>query len=210
MGVNYSTSLGTAESNDFTAIGNTHVDFAPGETSKTVVVKVNGENNYEIDETFFLNLTTPTNATIADAQGVGTIINDDAIPTISINNITNIEASSSFSFTVTLSNPSEAPITVQFATADGTATAGADYVAASGTITFTSLLTSVSLDVSYLSDTLDEDNETFFVNLTNPTNATIANGQGVATITDNDPSPSMSISSKPPRRLPRCRTHQSA
>src|SRR5207247_4139798 len=113
--------------------------FAAGETSKTVTVVVNGDTTKEANETFNVNLTSPTNATIADSQGVGTILNDDGVPTVSINDVTVTEPNSgttSAVFTVTLSNASDQSITVNYTTVDGTALAGSDYVAASGTLTF--------------------------------------------------------------------------
>ena len=96
-------------------------------------------------------------------------------------------------FTVGLSAPSGLNVSVDFATADGTATAPADYKAASGTLTFTPGQTSKQVTVQVKGDLLDEANETYFVNLSNPSNATIADGQGVGTITDDDPLPSLSI-----------------
>jgi hypothetical protein len=53
------------------------LSFAPGQTSKTIVVLVNGDGRVEPDETFFVNLGNATNATLDDTQGQGTIINDD-------------------------------------------------------------------------------------------------------------------------------------
>ena len=87
---------------------------------------------------------------------------------------------------MTLSATSTDTVTVQYATADGLATAGSDYVAASGTVTFTPGQTSQPVSITVNGDTLEEPNETFFVNLTNPTNATISDNQGVGLINNND------------------------
>src|SRR5204863_5816284 len=89
-------------------------------------------------------------------------------------------------FTVTLSAASSQTVTVDFATADGTATAGSDYVANSGTLTFNSGDITKTITVVVNGDTLNETNETFFVNLSNAVNATIADGQGLGTITNDD------------------------
>ena len=89
-------------------------------------------------------------------------------------------------FDVVLSNPSSQVITVSFGTANGTATAGSDYVATSGTITFNPGETSKSIPVQVSGDNIDEVDETYFVNLSNPTNATISRAQGVGTILDDD------------------------
>src|SRR5207249_2245282 len=105
-----------------------------------VAVTVNGDTKFEPNETFFVNLSNPVNATISDNQGVGTIVNDDGQPTISISDVSQNEGNAGptvFTFTVSLSSASFQTITVDFATADGTATtADGDYVAASGTVTF--------------------------------------------------------------------------
>src|SRR5262249_50330382 len=125
---------------DYTAASGV-VTFAAGTTAKTVAVSVNGDTTFEPNETFFVNLTSPVNATLADAHGQATITNDDAapLPWVSIGDATVAEGNSgttSAVFTVSLSAASTQSVTVQFATANGTATAGSDYVAASGTVTF--------------------------------------------------------------------------
>jgi hypothetical protein len=89
-------------------------------------------------------------------------------------------------FTVTLSTVSAQTVTVQYATANGTAAAGSDYTAASGTLTFAPGDLTKTLTVPVLGDTLVEPSETFLVNLTNPTNATLADAQAVGTIVDNE------------------------
>ena len=81
------------------------------------------------------------------------------------------------------------PVSVDYATANGTATTGADYQTANGTLNFAAGQTSQQLTVHVNGDLLDEIDETFFVNLTNPSNATLADAQGLGTITDNDPLP---------------------
>jgi Calx-beta domain-containing protein/Big-like domain-containing protein/PKD domain-containing protein len=196
--VQYATADNTATAADADYIPATGaVTFLPGQTSQTVTVTVNGDTTFEPNETFFVNLTLPTNATIGDGQGQGTILNDDAQPTIAINDVSANEGNAGptpFLFTVTLSNASFQTVTVQYATADNTATAAdADYVPASGTVTFLPGQTSQSVTVTVNGDTKFETNETFFVNLTVPTNATINAGQGQGTIVNDDPRPTLSI-----------------
>ena len=100
-------------------------------------------------------------------------------------------------FTVTLSAASDAPVTVTYATADGTATvAGGDYQAATGTLTFAPGQTSKTITVLVNGDRLAEADEYFFVNLTGATNAGIANGSGFGTILDDEPRISISNVSK--------------
>src|SRR5437016_2436530 len=197
--VNYATADGTATvaDGDYVAASGT-VTFLPGVTSQPVAVTVNGDTKFEPNETFFVNLSNPVNATISDNQGAGTIVNDDGQPTISISDVSQNEGNAGptvFTFTVSLSSASFQTITVDFATADGTATtADGDYVAASGTVTFLPGVTSQPVAVTVNGDTKFEPNETFFVNLSNPVNATISDNQGAGTIVNDDGQPTISIS----------------
>jgi N,N-dimethylformamidase beta subunit-like, C-terminal/Concanavalin A-like lectin/glucanases superfamily/Bacterial Ig-like domain/Bacterial Ig domain/Calx-beta domain len=130
------------------------------------------------------------NALAADFTWSFTTAASPPPPTISINNVSVTEGNSgtvNATFTVTLSAASSQTVTVTYATADGTATAGSDYTAVPPTtLTFTPGQTSKTVAVSVLGDTAFEANETFFVNLSNPTNATFADSQGLGTITDDD------------------------
>jgi hypothetical protein len=110
---------------------------------------------------------------------------------LSINDVTLTEGNSgtkNATFTVTLSGETFQPVTVNYATANGTATAGSDYTATTGTLIFNVNPgeTSKQITVSILGDTLAESDETFFINLSNPINATIADNQGITTITNDD------------------------
>ncbi len=186
----------TTADNDYTAANNT-VTFVAGDVSETVSIVVNGDTTFEANETFFVNLSNATNATIADSQGVGTITNDDTAPTVSIDDVTVTEGNSgtvNATFTVTLSAASGLTTSVDWTSADGTATtANNDYTAASNTTTFAAGDTSETVTVVVNGDTTFEANETFVVNLTNPTNATILDAQGVGTITNDDTAPTISI-----------------
>lgn len=194
--VQYALEAGTATSAvDYFNVSGT-VELLAGTTSKTISVPMIHDNTFEPDETFFVNLSNATNATITDGQGQGTITNDDAQPAITIATSFRTEGASGTSgnatFEVKLSNPSHQTITVAFGTANGTATAGSDYVATSGTVTFNPGETTKSIAVEVLGDNVDEISETYFVNLSTPTNATIATAQGVGTILDDD-GPTLSI-----------------
>jgi uncharacterized membrane protein len=90
-------------------------------------------------------------------------------------------------FAVTLSAPIPARVTLAFATADGTAAGGVDYVAKTGTLTFTPGVTLRFVDVTVNGDAAVEPSETFFLELSSPTNATVADGQGLCTIANDDP-----------------------
>lgn len=193
--VSYSTSNGTAFAGaDYTPTVGT-LTFAPGETSKTVQVAVLGDTMVELDEQFTLNLSSAVNATINDGTGTGTIVDDDVDatpatpPAVSITDLTVAEgngAHSHFMFVVSLDKASTETVTVQYATSDGTATAGSDYTATSGTITFTPGVTSQLVHVDVLPDTTAEADETFTVTLSNPSGATIADGTAAGTIVDDD------------------------
>ncbi|MBI5761670.1 MAG: hypothetical protein HZA46_24435, partial [Planctomycetales bacterium] len=199
ISVNYATANGTAvQPQDYNPISVSTLTFAAGVSSRTVTVQVNGDTLVEPDETLFLNLTSPTNATIADSQGVGTIVNDDSVlPTMTINDINVTEGNSgttNATFTLTLSAASTQPITVRYSTDDGTATSAADYTAAANqTVTFNPGDTSQTLVIPVVGETLPELNETFFVNLSNATGATISDNQAQATIVNDDTPPTISV-----------------
>jgi hypothetical protein len=163
--------------------------IAAGQQTYTFDVTVNGDTAVESDETFFVNVSNVTGATVNDGQGLGTIQNDDT-PSLSINDVTHNEGNSStttYTFTVTLAPASNQTVTVNYATADSTASAGSDYTAIPPTqLTFLSGETTKTFDVTVSGDTTVEPDETFNVNLTSPTNAIISDSQGVGTITNDD------------------------
>jgi YD repeat-containing protein len=90
-------------------------------------------------------------------------------------------------FTVTLSNPSNSPVWVNYATADGTANANVDYIPESGLLFFAPGRSVQTVKVPIIGDTVAENDETVILNLSNPVNATIADGTGTGTILDDDP-----------------------
>jgi CSLREA domain-containing protein len=100
---------------------------------------------------------------------------------------------SDVTFTVGLDRPSPSPVSVDYATEDFTATAGADYVVANGTLTIPAGVTAGSIKVQVLGDTLNEFNEAFFVRLSNPQGASPGEEAGAGIIVDNDPLPALSI-----------------
>jgi len=190
--VNYATADGTASAGlDYQAATGT-VTFAPGELSKPIKITILGDTLDEPNETFFVNLSNATNGVIVDNQGQGIINDNDLAPSLSINDVSVAEGDSGTTpatFTVTLSAASGQTVTVNYATADNTAAAGSDYQSTSGTLTFNPGETSKPLTVLVNGDTTFEENETFFVSLTSPTNATLTDHQGQGTITNDDPAP---------------------
>jgi CSLREA domain-containing protein len=112
------------------------------------------------------------------------------LPAIVINDVAVAEGNagtSTATFTVTLSAASAQTVTVQYATANGTATAGSDYVTTNGTLTFNPGVTSQPVNVTINGDTVLEQGETFFVNLSNPANAVVTDPQGLGLILNDEP-----------------------
>jgi hypothetical protein len=145
-------------------------------------------------ETFLWELTAVNLATLAEVDlaiaGPVYQIEDDAVPSLSINDVTILEGNAGTTparFRVTLSNPSQSTVTVNFATADGTATAGSDYVANTGLLTFPpGGPTSQTIIVLVNGDNIEEPDETFSVTLSDPTNATLGKDRGIGTIRNDD------------------------
>ena len=213
--VKYSSVNGTAEAGfDYDAVLGT-LTFAPGERTKTISVPLKNDTVYESSETFQIVLTDPTNARVTaagtgvdptkDGTGVGTIVDDGTgpvspdtppdtpldndKPAISVNDVVVNEAAGTATFTLTLTNAAKMPVTVAYATADGTALAGLDYTAVSGTATFAPGTTSQTVTVPILNDVVYEGSETFTLNLSAPTDATITDGLGLGTIKDDGTGP---------------------
>ena len=192
---NVATTDGTAltSNNDYVGTG-TYRSFAPGETTKTFTVQVTGDMRDEFDETLVAYLWIDDiyaeYASIADGQGVCTILDDDPPPALTINDVTLAEGRSGISyfvFTVSLSAASDKTVSVNFAIASGTATtANNDYVASSGTLTFPPGETTKTITVQVKGDRKKEANETFFLNLSGVLNAAILDGQGLGTILNDD------------------------
>ena len=111
-------------------------------------------------------------------------------PLVSVNDVSQIEGDSGttqFFFAFGLSQPAGVGgVSIDYATADGTATAGSDYVAAGGTLTIPEGSNSVAFSITVNGDTTTEPNETFFVNIVSATGATVSDGQGQGTIQNDD------------------------
>lgn len=195
VAVNYATANGTATAGtDYVATSGT-LTFLTGETTKQIVVDVLGDTAFEANETFSVTLSAASaNARIAAASATGTISNDDpqppppATPSLAISSVVASESAGTFLFVVSLSAASSSKVTVRFGTANGTAIAGrtGDYTATSGTLTFNPGETTKTIAVAVRNDTLVENDETFFVNLSRASGATIAGGRGMGTIRNDD------------------------
>ena len=168
------------------------ITFAPGITQTTIPVLVVGDVLDEADETFVVRLITATHATLGQSEAIGTIEDDDEQPLVSLSNGMVVEGETAV-LTATLSAPSSFTITVDFASADGSAVSGIDYEPISGTLTFAPGTTSQPITVTALLDGLDEPQETFSVSLANPTYATLGTAEATVTILDVDGPPALSI-----------------
>ena len=184
------------------------VTFADGSNTATVTVDPTSDNVFESNETVILTVGSGTGYSAGTpGAATGTITNDDAAPTLTIGDRIASEGDSgttNFVFTVTKNGSTELPVTVNFATADGTtnpATGGAtcgsgtDYISQNGVLTFPATgtgSTSQTITIGVCGDTQFEPNETFFVELSGETNATISDGEGRGTIQNDDAAPPLS------------------
>ena len=195
--VNYATADLTAEAGkDYTAASDT-LTFDVGDTSKPVRVGLLDDDDPEDVERFQLVLSRPDNATIADSVGVGTIVDDEGLVRILVDGPDPVReaADASAAFTVRLSRAAEAEVTVDYATADVTATAGDDYTALSDTLTFAAGDKSKQVSVTVLDDDDEEETETFELVLSNPSTNAAAGAEHdrtVAAILDDDGLPELS------------------
>jgi len=186
--VEYVTVDGTANAGiDYEATDGKLV-FVPGQTEQTFSVPVIGNLQHDGDRAFSVELAYPTNATVGDDLGQCVIEEND--PQLFIEDVRVIEGDTGTIdalFTVSLSAEPTKTIRVDYATEDGTATAGQDYEATSGTLTFDpggSAEQTIAIPV--IGDAGVELNETFFVNLSNALGGVISDGQGEATILGDD------------------------
>lgn len=174
---------------DYQAIasGAQSVTLAAGATSQTFAVQVVGDAQPEADETFTVTLT-PTSPEGNSASATATIVNDD-LPVVGIANAQVTEGTgtnATLTFTVSLSAPALAAVRVNFATSNGSATAPADYTAASGTVNFSAGQQTRPIAITVVGDPLVEPDETFQVTLSAPVGATLGNTVATGTIVNDD------------------------
>jgi hypothetical protein len=190
VSVNFATADGTATAGSDNQATSGTLTIPAGQTSGTITVLVNGDRLAEPNETFFVNLSNPTNATLADGQGVGTIVDDE--PRISIGDVAKKEGrrgqTTLFTFTVTLSVAYDQPVSMSFHTVDGTAkTIDQDYVAKTGTLTFAPGETTKTITIEVKGDGKKESNETFYLDLFGlSSNALFTKNRGTGTILNDD------------------------
>jgi hypothetical protein len=187
----------TTADNDYAGVASNLVTFPPGVVSQTLTVNVVGDLKYEANETFFVNLTNPTNADIADAQAIGTILNDDPLPLISIGDVSLLEGnggpdSTSFIFPVTLDRLSSSGVQVDWATTPVGSTAtpgplpGGDYSPNGGTVVIAAGTLSTTVVVTVHGDVVPEPDEAFYVGLSSPVGGVLLKLRGAGLILNDD------------------------
>ncbi len=202
--VHWNTAAGTADGTDVVgASGN--VSFATGQQDAVVTILVRGDDRPEPNETFSVVLSSPVGVGIDDAKGTGRIVSDEGPRTISISDVSVLEGKAATTvnavFTLSLSVPVQSgeTVRVKYATGNGTAVAGKDYTARSGTATFPAGASTVKVPVVVRGDSTVEAGETFSLNLGSPVGAVLADAAGLGTIRNDDggtsaaPAPALSI-----------------
>ena len=189
--VSYATVGGTAQQgSDYTHTSRS-LTFAANESSKTISVPTVEDDIQEQTESFTVNLSNPSGATIQDGTATGTINDDDDddgggnTPTLSIADAAASEGDPVV-FTVTLTGARTGSVTVSYATVGGTAQQGSDYTHTSRSLTFAANESSKTISVPTVEDDIQEQTESFTVNLSNPSGATIQDGTATGTINDDD------------------------
>ncbi|MEZ4511922.1 MAG: Calx-beta domain-containing protein [Chloroflexota bacterium] len=196
VSVQYASSNGTASAgSDYTAVSGT-LNFGVGETSKTFNVPITNDTVSEPSETVNLTLSNATSVGLGTpATAVLTILDNDQ-PTVQLSSSTTSvdETAGTTSFNVTLSHTTYQPVTVDLASADGTASAGSDYTAISQTVTIPAGQTSYLVTVTVADDSWYEGAETAVFTLTNPTGATLGTPASLTlTINDDETAPTVSF-----------------
>jgi len=186
--VSYATSNGGATTPADYGARSSLLSFAPGETEKTAPVPVVSDALDEAHENFSFDLSGANGATLADAHAFATIVDDDPEATVSVRDASASEGDAA-TFTVSLSAASGKLITLEYASAGGSATSGADFAAAGGTLAFYSGEREKKVSVATLEDALVEGDETFSLSLLRPANVVLSDAQGTGTIRDDDSAP---------------------
>jgi hypothetical protein len=194
--VEFATSDDSATAGEDYVTNSGTLTFPAGITTRTITIEVNDDSSEEPNEYFHVNLSNPTNATIADDRGVGTILDDDApppTPQITMDDVSVDEGGSGTTatadFTVILSAATTNTVTVDYTTNSGPGTSanpGEDYEDVTGTLTFSPGMTSKTISVTVYGDDIEEPDENFFVDLINPVNANIVDNRGEGIIVNDD------------------------
>ncbi|MDB9951631.1 hypothetical protein OAD60_05260, partial [Candidatus Thioglobus sp.] len=191
------TGTATGSETDYTLTNGTLTIGAGLDEKNITIADIVNDTLYETNETVIVTLSNAVGATLgSDDEHTYTINDNDAKPSLSIADVSGNETAGNRQFTVTLSAASGLAVTVNYATSNGTATAGADYTATSGSLTIAAGATTATFNVAVLADSLNEADETVTLTLSgvSSSTATISDATGTLTITNesgNDDPPSV-------------------
>ncbi len=177
---------------DYTTL-NTTLHFGPNEATKPVTVTIHPDDVFEEDETFYVKLSNPSAGIIRDAQGVGTIVNDDTQSEFSINDVSVKEDAATATFTITRRGRTDNIVSVDVATVNDTAEADEDYTTLNTTLHFGPNEATKPVTVTIHPDDVFEEDETFYVKLSNPSAGIIRDDWGKGTIVNDDTQSEFSI-----------------
>jgi hypothetical protein len=172
----------TIAGNDYLLRPEAEIVIPAGETHRTISVTINEDTLIEGDEHFFVLLYEPINASLADERGRGTILDNDALPVVSINDVFAEHQARTMRFLVSLSEPTELPVIVNYATRDKTAIRGRHYAPSSGTLAIAPKSLAGVIEVMLLADMEHDGEKTFTVELSGAYNAILADTHGIGTI----------------------------
>jgi hypothetical protein len=205
VSVVYATANNTAVAGvDYTAVTGV-LSFSPGDTVESVLVPIAPHARFQNPRTFFFRLSNPSNVTLDNTFATGTILSTVAEPTLTVGDVAvtapigpsarQVGGGATAVFTVTLSAPSGEVTTVDYATADGSAVAGIDYLPVSGTLVFSPGVTkqTVSVVIPAQSAYAGPNPLQFVLTLSNPVNAVLGSSQAVASITRQASPPVVSV-----------------
>ena len=196
----YSTGDGTATApDDYTAVSNELIDFALGEQDQTITVATADDSDIEENETFTVRLDSATNARLLHQSTVLSILDNDGVPEVSVDDAVAAVEGAAATFTVRLSVAVNQPVTATYEArvnpiaGDSSAIPDLDFASTSGTVTFTAGQTTQTVTVPTIQDVFDEADETFWLQLTSTVGAKIVDGTAEGLILDDDPLPILSI-----------------
>lgn len=144
------------------------IEFAPGETVRTLRIDLLSDGTTEPRQSFTVNLSNASGGTLAQSRALVTLVDDDAatgVPRLSVSEAVVDERDGVASFVVTLDRPSDETLVVSYDTRDGKAQAGSDFAARSGTLVFLPGETAKSIDIAIVDDATAEGVEDFALTL---------------------------------------------
>lgn len=192
VSVDWNTVDGGAKAGPDYVAGSGTLEIAAGATLGQISVTLVDDTVDEEDETLTVELTGTANAgATLDGEGLGTIFDDDEPPPVSVADVVVDESAGVATVTIALAHSSGLPVTVEYATSDGTATSPADYTAKSGSVVIAAKTKVATVEIAIADDDLDETAtpETFNFKLTSVDNGVLADDEAVVSITDDDATP---------------------